>query len=158
MLLERQWERESEARASASDFLSDAQRSQIEILFPCHRAASNQRGAQCRVYGLGAFHGCFVPRIRATIGRLHSYRDSVLFRSAHCRRGGAQRFLPIVMLGHELGFLIANRDLNAVGANANGGKRAGGNTIARHVSLHGDDGGQRCLLENLLSQVVLAPF
>jgi hypothetical protein len=35
-----------------------------------------------------------------------------------------------VTLGHELGFLIANRDLNAVGANANGGKRAGGNTIA----------------------------
>jgi hypothetical protein len=29
--------------------------------------------------------------------------------------GGAQRFLPIVTLGHELGFLIANRDLNAVG-------------------------------------------
>jgi hypothetical protein len=48
-----------------------------------------------------------------------------------CRRGGgAHRFLPVVTLGHELGFLIANRDLNAVGANANGGKRAGGNTIA----------------------------
>ena len=42
-------------------------------------------------------------------------------------------------LGHELGFLIVNRDLNAVGANANGGKLAGGNTSARHVSLHGDE-------------------
>jgi hypothetical protein len=52
-------------------FLSDAQRSQIEILFPSRRVASNQRGAQYRVYGLGAFHGCFVLRIRATTGRLH---------------------------------------------------------------------------------------
>jgi hypothetical protein len=43
---------------SASDFLSDARRSQIEILFPCRRAASNQRGAQYRGYHLGAFHGC----------------------------------------------------------------------------------------------------
>jgi hypothetical protein len=91
VLLERQWERESEARASASDFLSDAQRSQIEILLPCRPAASNRLGAQNRVYDLGAFRGCVV--LGDTASRpLHSYRDSVLFRSAHCRREGRKDF------------------------------------------------------------------
>ena len=55
---------------------------------------------------------------------------------------GAHRSLPVVTLGHELGFLYGEiAVMNAVGANANGGKRARGiRAREEHVLFHGDDG------------------
>ena|ERR1700722_2838260 len=61
-------------------------------------------------------HRCVSPHNPAFIPRF-------TFAAGEGRKG----FCPS-WLGHELGFLIGNRDLNAVGANASGGKRAGGNS------------------------------
>jgi hypothetical protein len=59
------------------------------------------------------------------------YPVSVLSRPAHLPLGrGAQKFLPIVDAGARAGLPHSEiAILKAVGANANGGKRAGGNTI-----------------------------
>jgi hypothetical protein len=69
----------------------------------------------------------------STTAPLHSIPRLCTIFPAHLPLGGALTkfvFLPICDAGaREL--LIANRDLNAVDANANGGEGVGGNTIAR---------------------------
>jgi hypothetical protein len=62
------------------------------------------------------------------------------------------------MLGHELGFFIAKSRFESRGRERERRQGRRRDTITRRVPLHGDDGGQRCLLENMLSQGALAPF
>jgi hypothetical protein len=105
------------------------------------------------------FHNENASRAATTAG-LHSYHRfcTILFGTFAVGRG-AHKFLPIVLLGHELGFLIAKSRFECRGPRTRKAVNAREGIRARDMCHSAATRRKtQCLLENLLSQAVLPRF